>query len=60
MKAKVMNIGLEGVKNERMRTKYLEHTSTLGQLKDGFCQEDNHYGITYMPGGHATYKGPGE
>ncbi|WP_237046013.1 LysM peptidoglycan-binding domain-containing protein [Aquipseudomonas alcaligenes] len=60
MAAKVMNIGQDANRNERMRARYLTHASALGQLKDGFCQETNHYGITYMPGGHATYNGPGE
>ncbi|VXB06127.1 conserved hypothetical protein [Pseudomonas sp. 8AS] len=60
MEVKVMSIGQDANRNERMRASYREHVSALGQLKDGFCQVTNHYGITYMPGGHATYNGPGE
>ncbi|MGL4316369.1 MAG: hypothetical protein ACRCTL_07120, partial [Pseudomonas sp.] len=60
MDSKVMNVGREGAENERMRTKYLKHVSILGQLRDGFCQESDYYGITHMPGGHSTYNGPGE
>lgn len=60
MNFKVMNIGQEADINEDMRNSYREHVEILGQLRDGFCRESNHYGITYMPGGHATYNGPGE
>lgn len=45
--------------NNDMRARYMEHTKTLGALRDGYCRITNYYGVTYLPGGRSIYTGPG-
>jgi hypothetical protein len=53
----VMSIGATGAANNKMRERYKSHVSTLGKLKDAFCERSDYFGRDYMPGGHTTYIG---
>jgi hypothetical protein len=46
--------------SDPMRARYREHVKTLGQLRDGYCQRSDYYGVTFVPGGRVTYNGQGQ
>lgn len=60
MAEKIGNIGTQAEANRRMRENYMEQVKILGGLRDGYCQRSSYYGRTFIPGGLATYTGPGD
>lgn len=53
----VMNVGVTGPANNKMRARYKNHVVTLGELKDIFCERSDYFGRDYIPGGYAIYIG---
>lgn len=60
MAERVGNWGEEMDANNAMRERYSERVKILGALRDGYCQRSDYYGVTFVPGGRATYSGPGQ
>lgn len=57
MAERVMNIGMGGDTNNRMRQRYRTTVSILGQLKDSQCTVSSYIGKDYLPGQRSIYLG---